>query len=129
MLPSLPSSLPTPPLPLLLFLPSTQHLQSIKTVGGSHLNLAEEVITSLATSNNNFRASLKSVRDHYVNLHHVTFSQCDILNQASLVLGLIEDWMTMSLHKLVHVILYRLFSEGGNYCPEEVEVYSKRMVS
>ena len=35
----------------------------------------------------------------------------------------------MSVHKLVYVILYRLFSEGGNYCPEEVEVYSKRMVS
>lgn len=35
----------------------------------------------------------------------------------------------MSLHKLVHVILCRLFSEGGNYCPEEVEVYSKKMVS
>ena len=45
------------------------------------------------------------------------------------VLGLIQDWMTMSLHKLVHVILCRLFSEGGNYCPEEVEVYSKKMVS
>ena len=121
--------LPPHPLPRLLFPPSTQHLHSIKTLRGSHLNSAEEVITSLATSNNNFRASLKSVRDHYVNLHHVIFSQCDILNQASLVLGLIEDWMTMSVHKLVYVILYRLFSEGGNYCPEEVDVYSKRMVS
>ena len=79
-------SLPLYP-PSLLF--STQHLQSIKTVGGSHLNSTEEVITSLATSNNNFRASLKSVRDDYVRLHHVTFRQSDILNQAALVLGLI----------------------------------------
>lgn len=69
-------------LPPFLFPPSTQHLQSIKTVGGSHHNLAEEVITSLATSNNNFRTSLKSVRDHCASLHHVTFSQCDILNQS-----------------------------------------------
>ena len=70
------------PLPPLLFPPPTQHLQSIKTVGGSHLNSTEEVITSLATSNNNFRTSLKLVRDHCASLHRVTFSQCGILNQS-----------------------------------------------
>lgn len=110
---------------------STQHLQSIKTVGGSHLNLTEEVITSLATSNNSFRASLKSVKDCYVRLCHVTFSQPES--------GCISPWPHSRLHEIfswaetnwymVHVILYRLFSEGGNYCPEEVEVYSKKMVS
>ena len=28
----------------------------------------------------------------------------------------------------VHFFYHRLFSEGGNYCPEEVEQYSKKLV-
>ena len=33
-------------------------------------------------------------------------------------------------HHVCHLLsCFRLFSEGGNYCPEEIEVFSKKLVS
>ena len=78
-----------------------QHLQQVSSISATHQSHCEELLGELEDSNRSYKASLKLV-----------------------TVVPAYEWLYSA-----HCILHRRFSEGGNYCPEEVEQYTKKLVN
>lgn len=114
----------------------SQHLADIEATASQYKDTSESILHELAVSNDSYRASFRSAIPEAKRLQLQQCTRCLTIfcahNSMIIMSGLHcqscckEMCLSYTLYYTIHD---RLFQEGGNYCPDEVDYFSKKIVS